>query len=317
MKKKIAVAGCKTTTLELINQLYRDGWSIDLLVTILPELGVRHQVAGYIDLREYAKRMGIPVHHPQTYSLKNPEDESALIAQNIDCLLVIGWQRLIPEWWLEKLSVGALGMHGSPEPLPRGRGRSPMNWAILNGKTSFITHIFRYDVGVDSGAIIAAQKFDINCWDTCETTHFKNRMAMNRLLKKHLPSLLDGAFTPTIQPTNINPTYFEKRSEEDARIKWKSMDMIGLYNHVRCQTRPFPGAFSHLDGSAKKIRFWKVQPFDGHLIFPPDNPGKVVEVFHNGWFLVNVWDGAVLVTEYETPDVEPPPHGARFLDYPK
>ncbi|MCA9097843.1 MAG: hypothetical protein KDA36_05640, partial [Planctomycetaceae bacterium] len=104
---RIAFAGSKTTTLECMEAFLRDGFKIDLLVTLTPEQGEKNEVAGYMDLRPFATQRGIPVYHPRTYSLKNADDERELLALGVDCLLVIGWQRLIPEWWLNGLSIGA------------------------------------------------------------------------------------------------------------------------------------------------------------------------------------------------------------------
>ena len=56
---------------------------------------------------------------------------------NIDIIFCMGWQRLIPEWLLNDLSVGAFGMHGSNKPLPHGRGRSPLNWSLIQDKNMF------------------------------------------------------------------------------------------------------------------------------------------------------------------------------------
>ncbi len=314
---KLAFAGTKTTTYECMQGVLQDGYTIDLLVTLTPEQGSKSHVAGYMDLTVFAAKHKIAMYHPKIYALKSAEDQQALLAQKIDCLLVIGWQRLIPAWWLDALSIGAFGMHGSPEPLPRGRGRSPMNWALLQGKTSFLTHLFRYDVGVDSGMIVGMQKFDINLWDDCNTLHMKNRIAMNRLLQVHLPHLLAGTAAYTPQPTDIAPTYYPKRTAEDGCIVWDNMDMETLYNHVRCQTHPFPGAFSYLDGAAQRFYFWKIHPFDSHLIFHNARPGVVVEVFHDDSFLVAVWDGSVRVEEYTSPSGNPPQVGQRFLNAPQ
>lgn len=313
---RIAFAGSKTTTFECLEACLRDGVVADLLITLTPEQGARYEVAGYMDLRPFAAEHGIRVYHPASYGLKAEDDVAALSQEEIDCLLVIGWQRLIPEWLLARLRRGAFGMHGSPEPLPRGRGRSPMNWALLQGRTSFLTHLFRYDAGVDDGAIVGVQKFDINAWDDCETLHFKNRIAMNRLLREHLPRILDGSAVYVPQRTDVAPTYFPKRTADDGRIRWLEMTMEALHNHVRCQTRPFPGAFSHLDGAAERFYFWRAAPFDSRMLYLDSLPGTVVERFYDGSFLVSVWDGSVRVDDYTSPGGAPPPLGSRFLDDP-
>ena len=308
--KKIAFFGCKTTTLECMQSLINQGFKIDLLVTLSPELGKKNEVAGYCDLYDFSIKNNIQLIVPKSYSLKKKEDEDILKQHKIDIALVIGWQRLIPEGFLDYISVGAFGMHGSPQPLPRGRGRSPLNWSLLHGKTSFLTHLFKYDSCVDSGEVIDFQKFEINLWDDCNTLHFKNRISMNRLLKKHLPSIIEGSFKSQQQPKDIEPTYFEKRTAEDGRIIWQEHDMNSLYNHIRCQTKPFPGAFSYIGN--EKCYIWKAAPFDGFLINNEKKPGSITEVFYDGSFLVSVWDGSIRVTEYEMS--HSPKIGMQFID---
>jgi len=171
--KRIAVLGCKHTTKELILGLLRNGITVEHCVTISPETGAEQKVAGYEDLTLFLDEEKISYTVVSSYSLKDPQEQETLLSLHLDLLLVMGWQRLIPEWWLNTLSIGAFGMHRSSAPLPHGRGRSPMNWSLIQGKTQFYTHLFKYQVGVDDGPIVGKQLFDITPYDTCLTLHFK------------------------------------------------------------------------------------------------------------------------------------------------
>src|SRR3989338_8815129 len=187
--KKVAVVGCKHTTKDLILGLERYGLKIDHCITISPKKGIDQKVAGYMDLRPFLKSKFIPYTMTQSYNLKNEEDKKALLALKLHMLLVMGWQRLIPNWFLKSLSVGAFGMHGSSKPLPFGRGRSPINWSLIQDKKIFYTHLFQYLPGVDNGPIIGVQKFDINPYDNCLTLHFKNIISMVRLCADYIQIL--------------------------------------------------------------------------------------------------------------------------------
>lgn len=310
----LAVFGNKTTTVELLGFLRNRGTSPSLLVHLTPTDGDRHQVAGYADLREIAAVDGTKIYHPSTYALTAPEDQAALADANISVAIVMGWQRLVPEPVLASLSVGAFGMHGSSEPLPRGRGRSPLNWSLIEGRTSFRTNLFRYDPGVDSGDIVGTVAFDINAWDDCASLHLKNTLAMMQLLDEHLDDLLQGEVRTHPQLEGVEPTYYPKRSAEDGRIRWLDMDTTHLHNHVRAQTRPFPGAFSHYEGEPDPVRIWHAVPFDSRLAFPPSAPGRVCAVFDDGTFLVSTWDGTVRVLDAEVPDHLTIRLGGRFTD---
>jgi len=285
-------------------------------VHLEPAQGERHQVAGYADLRAIAAADGTKVYHPATYALTDPADQAYLAEAGISVAIVMGWQRLVPAPVLSSLAVGAFGMHGSSEPLPRGRGRSPMNWSLLEGRTSFRTNLFRYDPGVDSGDIVGTVVFDINAWDDCASLHLKNTLAMTQLLDHHLDHLLAGEVDAQPQLDGIEPTYYAKRTAEDGRIRWLDMDTMRLFNHVRAQTRPFPGAFSHYEGGADPVHIWRAVPFDSRLEFPTSAPGRVCAVFDDGTFLVSTWDGTVRVLDADLPEGVRLSVGARFTDEP-
>ncbi|MBU0551285.1 hypothetical protein KKF91_03315 [Myxococcota bacterium] len=296
--KRIGVVGCKHTTLELILGLIEAGFEIAHCVTISPEKGASQEVAGYLDLRPELRRLGVPFTVARRYSLKSAADEAALLALKLDVLLVQGWQRLIPDWWLDALPIGAFGMHGSSRPLPHGRGRSPMNWSLIQGKDRFYTHLFEYLPGVDDGPVVGVQVFDITPYDDCLTLHYKNTLSMLRLATRHLPALLAGTAPRAPQPTE-GATYYPQRRPEDGLIDWGQADEV-IYNLVRATTRPFPGARSYLDDDpARLITLWRVAPFDRQLTWPSATPGEIVEVFLDGAFVVQAGAGAVIVHDYE------------------
>ena len=136
---------------------------------------------------------------------------------------------------------------------------------------------------------------------------------MNRLLKQHLPTLLSGKEKLTPQPTNVEPTYYPKRTPQDGIIDWnKSTEEI--YNLIRAVTHPFPGAFSFL--SKSKVYIWQAQPFDTKILYPDKLNGEIVEVFHNNKFVVKTSDSSLLVTEFEGILEDDLKRGAVFLSSP-
>jgi methionyl-tRNA formyltransferase len=294
----IVFAGCKDTTLECMSSLIEAGYKIDLLVTITAELAQKNMVAGFIDLRSYATANNIPVYVADSYSLKSEKDRVMLAGIEIQLLLVIGWQRLIPEWLLARLGIGAFGMHGSSHALPYGRGRSPMNWSLIQNKASFISNLFKYSPGVDDGDILDTQVFDINPFDNAKTMHYKSTLAMSGLLKKHLERMLNNEFKLRKQ-MDINPTYYPKRTEEDGIIFWDK-DTVEIYNLVRAVTRPFHGAFTFYN--ERKIMVWNGYPFDSRLFDPYILAGTVLHLFSNGDIIIKTGDGTFIITEYELDD---------------
>jgi len=311
IEKKVGVAGCKHTTKDLILGLEREGYNIDHVITIDPDKGEQQEVAGYMDLRPFLEEKGITYTVANKYSFKSDEDRENISALGLDILLCMGWQRLIPEWFLESLSIGAFGMHGSSKPLPHGRGRSPMNWSLIQGKQIFYTHLFKYQPGVDDGEIAGVQTFDITEHDTCLTLHFKNTLAMIRLCAKTLPGLMDGSAKLEPQPKE-GVSFYPKRTPEDGIIHWEDSSQE-IYNLVRAVTRPFPGAFSYLDDEKNnKVMIWEVIPFDTKIVWEGHQPGEIVEVFFDGSVVVKTGDSSLMVKEYDGPVLTYRDIGRRF-----
>lgn len=296
MKNKIiAFAGCKDTTLECLRGFLESDNKVDWLLTIDQARGRKNKVSGYYDLSTFAKKQGIKVHKCDTYSLKSAKDKKKLAKIGIDLLLVVGWQRLIPKWLLDSLSVGAFGMHGASQPLPYGRGRSPMNWSLIQGKRKFITNLFKYNEGVDAGEIVDTQSFDLNRFDTGKTVHYKNTLAMVKLLEKNIDGILSGNISFREQ-LPVRPSYYPKRTADDGVIFW-DRGTEEIYNLIRAVTRPFPGAVTFY-GKTRLI-IWKAQPFDTRLFGSYVLPGTVLKVFESGDFVVKTGTDSMLVTDYQ------------------
>lgn len=297
MKGRIGFAGCKHTTLDAMKIVLRSGYTIDHLITIDSQKGQEQAVAGYMDLQPFCEEANIPYYIVDKYILKSDKDKEQILRLGLNILLVVGWQRLIPDWFLSALSIGAFGMHRASKPLPFGRGRSPLNWSLIQNKDIFYTTLFHYKLGIDDGDIVGVQTFDTNPFDTCETLHFKNVVSMGRLLTKHLPTMLDRTSKCTLQP-QAKATYYPKCDAEDGLIHFQD-STLDIYNLIRAVTRPFPGAFAFLDDNIEmKIIIWQAQPFDTQLTYSK-KAGEIVEVFYNGQFVVSTGDNTLLVTDYE------------------
>lgn len=296
INKKIAIFGCKSTTEILLNFLLSI-YKVDVLITIDEDTAKKNNVADFKDLTLICKSKNIKTILVKSYSLKSENDSLKVINEQIDVAFVIGWQRLIPPYVLNSFSIGAFGMHGSSLDLPFGRGRSPMNWSIIEGKNSFYTNLFKYDSGVDSGEILDKYKFSITDKDDAATMHFKNTMSMKYLIDKNLQYILNNNFFLTKQP-NYSPSYYPKRTEEDSQIMW-FCDVHFIERFIRAVTLPFNGAYSYIAG--EKIIILNAQVFDIFEFGMEQKPlGEIVEVFPDKRFIVKCLGGLLLINNYIT-----------------
>ncbi len=292
--KRIIMCGCGEVGTNLISSLIDAGVQFSHFVTLTPEQGSKYAISGYADLRSLAREHCIPIYVPRTYALTDAADVAFFREGRFDLLIQGGWQRLFPATVLETLAIGAVGAHGSADFLPKGRGRSPLNWSLIEGRRRFLLHLFLIKAGVDDGDVFAVDNFDITPFDDIETLYLKVALCTRRMLTRHLPDLLANRIK--CWPQVGEPSYYAKRTPEDGRIDWDSMDLEQIYNFVRAQTRPYPGAFGALDG--RTLRIWKARPFDTRIHYPDAAYGAVVERFGER-LLVNCRGGLLLVEDYE------------------
>lgn len=291
---KIVLFGCKSTTKFILKYLMSLNHKIHL-VTIDEEKGKSQKVADYLFLKDFCNENNVEVYVSKKYSLKSKEDLTFFKNKRFSIGFVVGWQRLVPEEILRTFSTGVFGMHGSPMNLPKGRGRSPMNWAIIEGRKVFYTNLFRYNSGADDGDVLDTFKFQVTDFDTGETMHFKNTLAMKYLIQKNIDNLIQKNFNLTKQP-NTTPTYYPKRTESDSIIDWND-DIFNIERLIRAVTKPFNGAYSFI-GTGKVI-IYKAAIFDFQDFgFENVLPGQILEIYDNGKFLVKAYGGILLVHEF-------------------
>ena len=182
--------------------------------------------------------------------------EEAIASFKPDLCLVVGWYWVLSSSLLRAVPNGWYGIHASL--LPRYRGGSPLVWAVINGDEETGISLFRFDEGMDTGDIVAQARFGIGGNETIADVLAKAEDAAAELVSAyHLPLLAGNA--PHHTQDHTQATYVALRKPEDGRIDWH-WSAPRLYNFVRAQTHPYPGAFCTLP-SGVRMRIWKASVF--------------------------------------------------------
>lgn len=288
---RIVYASCTETGHWVLERLLDAGVPIAEIVSIEPERAERHAVSGYRSFASLADEHDVPVYYPETYGMDTQADREHFAAMGGDLLVVNGWQRLVPGPILETFGRGAVGNHGSAYGLPKGRGRSPLNWSLIEDLDRFLLSLITLSPEADAGGVVRTRKFDLTDHDTIRTLYYKVGMAVEGMLLDALGPLVRGEATVTSQAGD--PTYYPKRDPEDGRINWGDRTR-DVYNLVRAVARPYPGAFTHHEGA--RVDVWEAVPFSDDLVRDAP-PGRIVRTFGDD-FVVATPDGSVLVTDW-------------------
>lgn len=254
-----------------------------------------NQYNEYWDYEDFCRQHEIDYVGLSSYTMKDPADRQLLESLDIDILLSISWQRLVPDWLIQHCKIGVVGSHGSPLGISKGRGRSPQNWALLLGCDHFSYSIFWIDPGIDSGAIIDTYEFDYSQCDDILTSYCKAGLAMAQMMVKnyHNGNLENRRGTPQVEE---GCEYLPQRRAEDGAIDWRQ-DCREVYDFVRALTRPYPGAFTTVGGKTMQLWQSKFIQQDGSIL-DGTTPGEVLLIYPGGEVLVRCGEGLLLVTDY-------------------
>jgi methionyl-tRNA formyltransferase len=249
LKKKIAFATCVQLGLSCIEEIYRIGGNLDLLITLKDEKAKNK--SGRIYLDSVATEHDTPL-----LKINNINDQGVLDAlreHQIDWLFIIGWSQIAKKEVLEGPTYGCIGMH--PTLLPVGRGRAAIPWAIIKGLGETGVTMFKLDEGVDTGDIIGQGVISLGN-NTTATELYKKVDDMHiTLISKYWDAIVNNNITLTKQNEEA-ATEWPGRKPEDGEIL-ESMTMDEADKLVRAVTHPYPGAF--YNEGEKLIRIWSAQ----------------------------------------------------------
>ena len=295
MRYDVVIFGVKDMTADIVEYIMDNQIAkVDLIVTIHPDVTKKNQVSGYQGLSWITEKYGIPVYETRSYSL-NDEDSKRFFTENEFGLgISMSWQRLIPGEVLDRFEHGVFGLHGGPGYLPFGRGRSPLNWAVVRGDSRFILNMFQYDEKADSPNVFANEMFAITPHDTIRTLQYKNVLVSRRLITKLLEAHKEGTIKVRRDSRDFD-SWNGKRTAADGLMDFHERTR-NLYNLVRAVTRPFPGAFCY--AGENKVTVWSAHPFDEMLDFSMYAPGEIIAIMDEK-LIVRTVDGSLLIEEYE------------------
>ena len=193
----------------------------------------------------------------ETADVNSPDTIAAIREVEPDLIFVVGWSQLVLDEFIGLPRHGVFGMH--PTLLPRHRGRAAIPWAILSGLATTGVTLFQIADGTaDSGPIVGQVEVPIERDETATTLYDKVTAAHVDLVREVIPRLLDGTAEHLEQDAR-RASSWPKRGPADGIIDWETRAPY-LYDWVRAQTRPYPGAFTfHGDD---KLVVWRARPVE-------------------------------------------------------
>jgi len=203
---------------------------------------------GKIDpVKQRALQLGIPVHQHKT--LKTPEVTEQFVSLKADLAILAFVSQIIPPPVFSAPRFGSICYH--PSLLPKYRGRTAINWALIRGETVTGLTIFWLDKGIDTGPILLQKEVQVAPDDTTGTLYFSKLFPLGIEAIAEAVDLIKAGNPPRIAQDESKATYDPPCGDEHAKIDWNKPAQE-VYNLIRgCD--PQPGAYTTHNGKMVRL----------------------------------------------------------------
>lgn len=249
---KIVFLGTPTFAVPVLKKLIDNDLKPFLVVTQPDKPVGRKQELTPSPIKQLAIEAGIQVAQPAT------KDDLVTVLKDleIDVCVLVAYGMIIPEEALNIPKMGFVNLH--PSKLPKYRGPSPIQAAILNGDSQTAVTIMKLDAEMDSGPIIAQQDIAIDDADNYSSLSDKLSEAGAELMVEILPNYITGTMKLSDQD-DAQATYCSLVKRDDGQVNW-SKSAIQIHRQFRA-FYPWPGVFTHL--SKKRLKIANLDVLEG------------------------------------------------------
>ncbi|HEB30158.1 MAG TPA: methionyl-tRNA formyltransferase [Spirochaetes bacterium] len=230
----------------------------------------------------------VPLHRPE-----KPGEHliRALGDHGVDLIVVVAYGSILPRNVINYPENGCLNLHASL--LPKYRGPSPVQSALLNGetKTGVTVQVMKYEM--DTGDILAAKEIHV-------VTEWNSEDLMEKIIAlapAFLVETITGYFSGKINAVKQiedEATYCFKIRKRDGLIDWREGAEI-LCRRIKAYYS-WPAAFSYLDGKMLKIYSAHKHSLKSGL---PAKPGQVLDVSKDDGIIVQTGRGKLGIRELQ------------------
>ena len=248
----------------------------------------------YPPVKTAALSLGIPVFQPEKLTQEVREEMRAFEA---DCIIVAAYGKILRKSILEMTPCGCLNIHASL--LPKYRGASPIQHAIMDGETESGVTIMQMDEGIDTGDILLQEKVVLDPEETGDSLTGKLADLGGPMILKTLDLLEEGLLKPVPQPPESPTAYSAMLTRETSDLDFtKPSDELSRLIYAMAEK---PGCTCRLNGKLLKIYRAEVSSDD-----PLGLPGTIISVSKTD-FTVLTGRGSLKITELQ-------PEGKKRMD---
>ena len=218
-KTKIIFFGTPEFAATCLESLLNDSdFEITAIVTQPDKPAGRNQEITFSPVKQIAVEKNIQVFQPETL-----KDNSEIITQlkdlEADLFVVVAYGSIIPQTILDIPRSGVINVH--PSLLPKYRGASPIQSALLNGEKETGITIMLVDSKMDHGPILVQKEIELTGEETNDLLHESIAKDSTDLLNQTIKDYLSGKIKPYEQDHN-QATFCKTINKSEAKIDWSN-----------------------------------------------------------------------------------------------
>ena len=211
----------------------------------------------------------VPILQPSR--IKSSDAVEQLRKWQPDVIVVMAYGQILPPAVLEIPRLACLNLHASL--LPRYRGASPIQAAIVAGDRETGITVIYMDEGLDTGDILLQSRLEISPNETGGSLHDRLAELAPGAMQESLELLAAGA-APRTPQNSAHATYAPKLTRDDGKIEW-SESAETIARKIRA-FNPWPGAFTFIAGESDQSQ--KLKIFSAAILPLNEKPGNLFVV---------------------------------------
>lgn len=245
----------------------------------------------FSDVKKTALQFDIPVLQPEKAS--DPAFIEEIKRLNPDIIVVTAYGKILKPALLEIPKYGCINVHASL--LPKYRGASPIQWAVINGEEYSGVTIMHMAEGLDTGDMILQKELKLDKKETAGSLHDR-LAAIGGPAVLEAMELMEEGIAPRIPQNDAMANYVTTIDKSFGKVKF-SEDAVRIERLIR-GLNPWPGTFTYIDG--KMLKLWDAEVCEDYQC-PRDVgniPGTITEVNKDD-FVVLCGNGALRVLKVQ------------------
>lgn len=240
-----------------IVSLLKNTTELQAVVTTTDQPSGRNHTITPPPVKTMALELGINPEHILQYEKLDENAVEKLKAYTPDLFVVAAYGKIIPQRVLDIPRLGAINIH--PSFLPKFRGASPIQSAILAGEEKTGVSIIKMDYLMDHGPIIAqSEPIPLESNTTLERLHHSLFEIATQMLEALLPDM-QKHITSAIPQDETQATFCKTMKKDDGYVDSNNLPSVEQIDRMIRAYYPWPGVWTLLrlkasDGQGKEVR---------------------------------------------------------------